>query len=356
MTNEEPDIPGYRCKVMETRENGWGGIMVLAKVEISNLIQIKREQRNEAEMLFLQVTCGRSLMTIGIIYAPQENQVDRHQLDNIYQIMRDEIEKAKDEGHVVMIMGDLNCKVGKHIEGNTTEITKGGRRLLKMKEEMDMTILNAERNCQGLWTRTQKDIHTTKKSVIDYVLISEEHKGIVEKMEIDEAKEKTPYRDDSVFSERVYTDHNLITLRLNLDMKVKDIKKRIVITEDKLEEFEKETDKGNLTEIWMDENLTPQEKYTKWDSEVIKKAMKVFGREQGKNVELKEIRMLREQRRILKKKIQNQRNKNEVNMINRRRRMIKDHMIKIKEQHKQQKVMNVAKSILKKGIFSSATV
>ena len=99
LTNEEPDIPGYRCKVMETRDNGWGGIMVLAKVEISNLIQIKREQRNEAEMLFLQVTCGRSLMTIGIIYAPQENQVDRHKLDNIYQIMRKGIVKDCGRGY-----------------------------------------------------------------------------------------------------------------------------------------------------------------------------------------------------------------------------------------------------------------
>lgn len=57
------------------------------------------------------------------------------------------------------------------------------------------------------------------KSVIDYILVSEEHEGYIERMIIDEEKESTPYRDDSTPGNMVFTDHNMITLELNLQVK-----------------------------------------------------------------------------------------------------------------------------------------
>ena len=353
MSNEEQDIPGYKSKVMNTREDGWGGIMIIAKTEISNLIQVKREERKEAEMIFVQVTCGRNNMTIGIIYAPQENQVNKQQVNEMYETIEEEIQKAKDEKQVVMIVGDLNCKVGEIIKGNRKEVTKGGRRLIKLKDEMDMTIMNAEDNCKGLWTRIQKETRSIKKSVIDYVLITEEHRSIIEKMEIDEEKEITPYRDDTKFKkERKYTDHNMITLQMNLDIRREVKEERIVVNEKNMEKFKMETETGHYNEIWEDKQLTTQEKYTKWNQEVITTAKKICKQKQKQKTEMKETKILRQQRKRLKKQIQKEKKKRIRKIIKRRRLMIKDHIVKIKEEEKYDKVTGVAESILKKGMFN----
>ena len=75
-------------------------------------------------------------------------------------------------------------------------------------------MVNANSNCQGIWTRVQNE----EKSVIDYVITREAHKEVIKKMMIDESKESTPYRviKENGETRKVYTDHNTILLEMNL--------------------------------------------------------------------------------------------------------------------------------------------
>ena len=53
------------------------------------------------------------------------------------------------------------------------------------------------------------------------MLITEEHEALVKSMDIDEQKTITPYRDDSLPGRPVHTDHNMITLSLNLQIQAR---------------------------------------------------------------------------------------------------------------------------------------
>jgi hypothetical protein len=50
-------------------------------------------------------------------------------------------------------MADFNCKIGDEIEGNRSDVSKGGKILLKMIDENNLSILNKNNRCEGLWTR-----------------------------------------------------------------------------------------------------------------------------------------------------------------------------------------------------------
>ena len=139
-----------------------------------------------------------------------------------------------------------------------------------------MTLPNAEEICQGLWTRTQKDKNLTKKTVIDYILISTEHKGIVKRMKIDEKKEITPYRDKSKDLERKYTDHNMISVQLNLHIQVKNEQKvNMKMDKEMMTKFKEQTERGDLTKIWENESMLIHERYSLWNKEVLDIARKI---------------------------------------------------------------------------------
>ena len=56
-------------------------------------------------------------------------------------------------------------------------------------------------------------------------------------MLIDENKERTPYRDDSKAGNPIYTDHNMMTLELNLKLEKEDVEKHTI-------------NRKNMDEVW----------------------------------------------------------------------------------------------------------
>ena len=54
---------------------------------------------------------------------PQESRTKIDKLKEIHQVIEEQIDEARSKGESILILGDLNCKVGKEIEGNTREVT-----------------------------------------------------------------------------------------------------------------------------------------------------------------------------------------------------------------------------------------
>ena len=152
--DDEPDIQGYTIKSpKEKRNKNWGGIMFAIRDEFANQVQIKSENTEVAEILFMQIICGHEKLTLGLVYAPQENQTTVEEINDMYKYIEDEISRAKMENHVLILGGDFNCKIGEIIKGNKKEITKGGRRLLKLARNNELKIINTSEKCNGIWTR-----------------------------------------------------------------------------------------------------------------------------------------------------------------------------------------------------------
>ena len=123
---------------------------------------------------------------LGAIYAPQENVTPNNELKLMYEDIREQIKIGKEEKQQILIIGDFNAKIGEAVEGNKTQVTKGGRQLLKLANKENMIILNTvKEKCKGVWTRVQGE----EKSIIDYVLTDASSANTVKEMKIDEEKQ-----------------------------------------------------------------------------------------------------------------------------------------------------------------------
>ena len=208
--NDKVEIPGYEEPLRVDRDEDGGGVLLTYKKCLTNIVIGTTEIRlHNAEMLWAKMDNGKVKFKIGVIYMPQESRTTLLKLQEIYEKMEEEIIEAQQKGNKILILGDLNCKVGAAIEGNNEEVSKGGRLLLKMLKKFKLKLVNAETCCEGLWTRKEGE----SKSVLDYVIVSEEDLDLVERMEIDEEKDIiTPYYVEKVGGKdvRQYTDHCMI--------------------------------------------------------------------------------------------------------------------------------------------------
>ena len=120
------------------------------------------------QSLWILVKNTKKKIIVGIIYALQENLTPNNELKIMYEDIREQIKIEKEEKQQILIIGDFNAKIGAAIEGNKTQITKGGRQLLKLayKENIIIILNTVKEKCKGVWTRAQGE----EKSIIDYVL------------------------------------------------------------------------------------------------------------------------------------------------------------------------------------------
>ena len=100
-----------------------------------------------------------------------------------------------------------------------------------------MIIINSHNKCRGLWTR----IEGNKKSVIDYVLTSEENENNISEMIIDDNKTVTPFH---IVNNRIfYSDHCSIIVKMSwyLACKEKEEKYTRIINAKSLQKFKEMT-------------------------------------------------------------------------------------------------------------------
>ena len=71
---DELHIDGYAIETTKKRKDQWGGILFAIRKEFEHQVEILSESVDLAEILFVQLTCGRMKMAIGLVYAPQESR------------------------------------------------------------------------------------------------------------------------------------------------------------------------------------------------------------------------------------------------------------------------------------------
>ena len=158
------------------------------------------------------MTNNKTKIRIGLVYNPQENKITKGELVKYMGELNQKKNVRKMEQHII-VMGDMNCKIGDLIDGNKEEISKGGKIMITMIKENNMIILNSLEKCRGKWTRSSG----REKSIIDYMMIGEEDENGVESIIIDEKKEKSPYRlrrSDKI-THQIFPDHNVISSVIN---------------------------------------------------------------------------------------------------------------------------------------------
>ena len=177
---------------------------------LANICTVVEKSSEVGEMMWIVLDNNRMRMRIGVIYAPQECRTSKEELKLMYDKIGNQILLAKQKKQKILIVGDFNCKIGEHINGNRPDVTKGGKMLLKLVERNKLSILNSSEKCDGLWTRVEGN----KKSVLDYAIVDEDSINTLESMLIDEKREFSPIGYDQK-GNPVLSDHNMLVCNFN---------------------------------------------------------------------------------------------------------------------------------------------
>ena len=289
-------------------------------------------KKHDCEMLWVKFEKMKIKIKIGIVYMPQESRTKLNILKEIYSAIETEIKDAAEGNYHLFLVGDLNCKIGNSIiEGNTSNITVGGRLLNKMLKRNRLIIGNAQETCEGLWTRIEGE----QKSVLDYMIMFEEDVWLANKMEIDEAKDITPYYVDS--GDRKYTDHCMVTAMMNIAaMEEKSLTYSMVLDDEGCSKYREMLKEEKVSSLISDKDI--RQTYPIWREKVteikelcskkvkIQKKWKVcrklttakkrITRELKGVIDKEKVKELKERREVIKQQIEDEEHQKEYTRIN----------------------------------------
>ena len=142
----------------------------------------------------------------------RKNDTGERKAAKFWREITDEIMRYRSKGKNVILMGDMNARLGEVVGDTMTN--DNGRKLKEVSEMYDMMILNKEWGYKK-WTRIEKE----EKSIIDYVVINREMRERVVEMKVVE-------RD-------LGSDHMAIEVQFNSHMIKKKKKRRLTQEERK---------------------------------------------------------------------------------------------------------------------------
>ena len=261
LKEEQIQIPGYKIFRNDGTNNSRGILIALKEKLKTIVVEVNREEEI-GQTLWVLLNNQKTQVSKGVIYGPQENVTPNSELKKLY----DQVKIGKANNQHIIILGDLNEKIGNYIKNIKEIITKGGRHLKRLMEKQNLCIVNGEPNkWEGLWTREQGE----EKSVINYVITTKKDLNTIKTMKIDEEKEFGIYKVEMQGTKqcrKVYLDHNAIMLNIDFisTMEAKD--KRKNITRKGHQKYKKFINESQISKIIKKGTL--QESYNKWKEEV----------------------------------------------------------------------------------------
>ena len=198
-------IQGYTfCgKGRKTKTKGSGGVGIFVRNDLMDHVT-PHETRREIELIWVSVRRKNQCpLYIGVYYGKQESRVRKEDSENEFGELTEEIMELKQNGDVIIVM-DANAKVG--ILGE--KVSRNGKFLLNMIEEVPLVNMNLSEKCTGSVTRVNRK-NLSEKSAIDFVLTCQEAENLFEAIEIDEEGKYTMH------SDKAASDHNTISITLN---------------------------------------------------------------------------------------------------------------------------------------------
>ena len=199
--NDVVNLHGYKWLGKNRITKGGGGIGFF----ISDSVCIVEEDMFNSssdvyERLWVKVCFGKDKpMYIAVTYFPVEG-TDPNTTDELYGQLLSEVLRIEDQedNPCILIMGDMNGRIGREISDGDPVCNSNGKRLLSFRDDSNLSIINCSNLCSGkiTWCRGNQ------KSTIDYMMSSDNLMNRVYEMIVDE--------------ERKYglgSDHNVLLLR-----------------------------------------------------------------------------------------------------------------------------------------------
>ena len=147
-----------------------------------------------AEFITVRLCFGLESIRLILAYGPQEGDA-KDEIEDFYENLQIQIDRSVLKGDSVLIVGDLNAKLGKTvINRDIHDMSANGKLLYDIINKYNLCVVNALRLCKGVFTRVNNK-NSAEKSVPDYVIVSSNLSDNIQSMTIDEGKLFTPWRD-----------------------------------------------------------------------------------------------------------------------------------------------------------------
>ena len=242
-------------KMREENERMGGGLMILMRRDPKvDMAEVRVESE---EVLEIEGKCfGLDLNVVLVYFDVQKTQEGRENNDNIREEVERIIEKNDKDG--LLVLGDFNGHI-KELDGRKTD--RNGRMVLDWTNRFDLTLMNGDSKCEGIYTRSRLGIDTA----IDMVLMNRRLYETCRGVKIDEDRDVMQI-----------SDHNLVSVEFNARTKsgYKFGKKWIMGEyyrkgEDAMKEFGDEIER-----VWEERDIKTVEDMTLSIVEVAEKVLK----------------------------------------------------------------------------------
>jgi len=212
-----PALENYTWTHKPRKKGKGGGVAIAIHHDIRQLQIESTLEETEAEILWTKIAKGKSIFCIGTYYGKQEgHKVEEVELE--YNQLTTHINRLKREGEIILT-GDFNAKMDVYKENKCIQhSTRNGKFLSTLIENTGLKVTSLNYIARGLWTRENRH-NPDEKSVIDYILATEETDRNTNDMVIDE--EGTMRLDG-----KSQNDHNTILMEVNDPHAAKDKNKR----------------------------------------------------------------------------------------------------------------------------------
>ena len=111
------------------------------------------DEGNNADFLTIKLLLPDHNVRLILVYGPQEDACEVEK-SMFYNRVTYQIERAKLVGESVILIGDLNAKLGKDlIKNDIHDMNKNGKLLCQLYTNAELELLNSGDKCKGVFTR-----------------------------------------------------------------------------------------------------------------------------------------------------------------------------------------------------------
>ena len=291
----------------KSREEVGGGVGIFVRNDTMDHVT-PHESSRDLEIYWISVRRkNQRPLYIGVYYGKQESRVRNDDIDIEFGELTEEILELKREGDIILCT-DANAKIGMLGE----PVSRNGKHLLKMIDEIPLVNMNSSQKCKGKVTRINRK-NSAEKSAIDFVLTCQDAEELIKTIDIDEDKEYV------MKNEKAISDHNSFFINLDInDIDEHHIPQRSIFKTtasdtqwesftDRLHEFERES-----KSIMRNSNIPINERYSQVYNKITKIAEATIGKTVTGNARpekfSEEVKSLRAEKRQLKKMISTEQN------------------------------------------------
>ena len=177
---------GFQLFPAVRKRSGGGGLLIAVRHGICSSIMV--DEGEDAEFATVKMEFGNMYFRLLVVYGPQESDhIDK--INQFYENLSLQIERASLTGDPILMVGDFNAKLGKTIiKGDIHDMSNNGQKLHNMIIKYNLHVINSMEICTGIFTGVNNKI-IGEKSVLDYVIASDDLLRYIKNMQIDTNKQ-----------------------------------------------------------------------------------------------------------------------------------------------------------------------